>query len=293
MDLIIGVVAFTVLVLFVWMIIDGLGVDEVISPADSKRLKNRISQEGAVKNHQPDKYAVLIRGDYEERFVADTSLVYQVLLENGFKSEHIYILADARRKAETYFHPIDDIATKGNLEILMDHLTNIVDEEDLLFICLIDHGGKGLFRNPDDPVGKMVSSSTFNLRGEDLNELELKSRLSKIYPKTGILVFEFCFSGGFAERLGGTYVAIASTDSHVEGYSKAGNSFIGYVFEALSQRKGDEVDINKDRRVSLQEAFDYAKRNHYKTKSGKQKPVVKSDTPLDEIFIDNQDQKYN
>lgn len=284
-DLIIGSLLIILLGLFIWSVVDNLYFDESISSSELWGLKNRINQEKAVKNYQPDKYAVLIRGDYEERFVADMSLAYQVLLENGFKPDHIYVLADVKKKKEAYFHPIDDIATKENLEIVKNHLSSIVDEEDLLVVCLVDHGNRAMIMNPVDP-GKRLMASTFNLRGEDLNEVELELYLSKIQPKIGILLFEFCFSGGFAERLGKErYVAIACTRSKVEGYSRAGNSFVGNIFKALSWRRRGEVDIdiNKDGKANLQEAVNYAKKQHFKKR---QKPVVKSGIPLDKIFID-------
>lgn len=245
-----------------------------ISLSDIQGLENRISREKAIKNYKADKYAVLIRGNSEERFVADTSVAHHTLLENGFKSENIYILADAKKKREAFFHPIDDVATKSNVELIMNHLSNIIDERDLLLICLVDHGSR-----------KTVS--TFNLKGKDISEIELESYLSKICPGKGILLFDFCYSGGFAERLGkNEYSAIASTMPDRVGRSRAGDSFSGCFFEAFSFRKKSEADVNEDGRVSLQEALDYTKKHHYATKKGRQAPVVKSNIPLDKIFID-------
>lgn len=184
-----------------------------ISSSDLIGLQNRINQEKAVKNHQPDKYAALVRGSSEERFVADTSLAYQTLLENGFKPENIYILAVTKKRKEIYFHPIDDIATRDNLEILMNYLYNIVDEEDLLFIYLVDHGGRVEISNPNHSTEKILVS-VFGLGSEMIDEFELASYLFKMHPKKGILLFSSCSSGGFAERLGGAqYTAIASTTS--------------------------------------------------------------------------------
>ncbi len=248
-----------------------------IHPSDLVGLENKIRQKQAIKNYQPDKYAILIRGSNEERFVAETSIAYQVLLENGFKPENIYVLADVKKRKEIYFHPIDDVATKKNLEILMNHLCDIVDERDLLFVYLVDHG----FRK--------TSASIFNLKGKNISEIELERYLSEIHPQRGILLFSFCYSGGFAERLGkGDYIAIADTTAEDIGRSKQGDSFDGWFFRALSSRSRDKADFNQDGRISLQEAFDYAKQNHYATRKNQQKPtpIIKSRFSLTEIFID-------
>src|SRR3989344_4547902 len=78
-------------------------------------LEQRISQEAAQPNGKPDKYAVLINGADEKRFVAEITNTYTILLENGFPKENIYVLVQDRRN---YSSPVDDVANKKNIETI-------------------------------------------------------------------------------------------------------------------------------------------------------------------------------
>ena len=247
-------------------------------PPQPQRLEQRISQEVAQPNGQPDKYGVIISGNTDYRHKENLSLAYQVLLENGFQRENIYILDSDGEK--TAFYPVDDLASKEAIKILFGHLSKKVDSKDLLFVYTTDHGER--ITKTDSVNGKETPTelSTLVIPGEDLSETEMATYLSSIHPKTGVLVFDQCYSGGFAQRTGtGNYIGISASEA--DKVSKA-NTFPQALFNSWRDKKADE---NKDGRISIQEAFDYALANDSYAQSKAQTPQIFSGINADEVFL--------
>src|SRR5688572_21509321 len=61
-------------------------------PPEPEALQARIVHEGSTPNGQVDHFAVLIGADTELRHRGNLSLAYQVLLEQGYDRQKIYIL---------------------------------------------------------------------------------------------------------------------------------------------------------------------------------------------------------
>ena len=245
-----------------------------------KELEDRIFKEIAERNDQADKYAVLINGSNENLYLADISLVYQILLENQFKKENIYILDESG--TEEFSYPADGIATKENIENLFSYLSEKIDEQDSLVVHISDHGIRTMVTSPKPPFFEMITE--VSLPVENISEVDLEKYLSEIKPKFGLITTDICYGGGIAYRLGkGNYVGISSTTADMPSYSGLKNSFGGFFY--LAFRDSANSDFNKDGRVTLNEAFDYAKSRHYSTLIRIVSPQLFSEMDVTDISI--------
>lgn len=241
------------------------------------KLEERISKETEKPNQNQDKYAVLISGKTEISTQADLSLAYQVLLENDFPKRNIYILD--RKGGQQFFYPVDGSAEKQEIKNLFSHLGKIVDDQDLLFVYLTDHGKRKKSSSGD-------SVSTFTLLGQYFDQREFSEYIKGINPRIGILLFDQCYSGGFAEECGkGKFIGIASTKKTSKGTNQIYRSMGGLFMYAF--RDEENSDSNKDGKVSLQEAIAYMSARHRAVRSGRLTPVIQGEYDLTKVFLDN------
>jgi len=255
------------------------------------KLEQRISEEIAKPNGKPDKYGVIISGSSEERHKENSSLAYQILLENGFQRENVYLLDNKGNKTSLY--PVDDISSKEAVKKLFSHLEKKVDSEDLLFVYTTGHG---------DNTFKLA------LPGENLSEKEMEEYLSNIHPKTGILIFDQCSGGNFAKRTGkGRYIGISASEGDKNSKS---NTFPQEFFRSYNNKsdinndgkvsveeafnhaksffrscRNNKSDVNNDGKVSVEEAFNHAVSNDSYTKRGEQKPQIYSGVDASKVFL--------
>ncbi len=245
-------------------------------PQKYKNLEKRISEEVARPNWEPDKYGVIICGKNDNiTYKENLSLAYQVLLENGFQKENIYVLDGKGNKSPSY--PVDGSASKGTIKKLFNHLDKKIDSNDLLFLYVTDHGEKvkKIHNN-----GNINDLSTIVIPDGHLLETEMEEYLSQINPKTGILVFDQCYGGGFAKRTGkGKYIGISACESNNVSVS---NTFPQAFFNSW---KDSTSDFNKDGRTSVKEAFYYAAENDYHSITSHQRPQIYSEIDADEVFL--------
>ena len=116
-------------------------------------------------------------------------------------------------------------------------------EEDVVFIVLIGHG------TFDGKVAK------FNLPGPDLTPADFEPLLKKMKSRHVVFVNTASASGPFMEALaapGRTIVTATRT-----GAERFATLFGGYFVDAIA---GSDADSDKNRRISVLEAFVYAKR---------------------------------
>jgi hypothetical protein len=279
-----------------------------LPPAKPREYLAERLEEPAYKNYTHDKYAVLMRGEEEKRYVTNFSIAYQVLLEQGFKPENIYVLAPhltekRRRTTRTlenhFFHPTDGAATEENLKKVLGYLAKKADKKDTLLLYLNDHGSvewwwddERLYEDfgilpwccpecilnicgADPEEYKIYGESYFCLPGPDtIKESELEEYLKDMDVNGKIFIFDFCKSGGFAERFGkGNAIAISTAPRTKKSHSKTHDSLSGHIFAAF--RPNSNADQNNDRQVSIPEAFEYAKKHHYVNIDGRDDPQFK------------------
>lgn len=114
--------------------------------------------------------------------------------------------------------------------------------DDVVFITLIGHG------TWDGKVAK------FNLPGPDMTAAEFAAVLTGFRTKNIVFVNTASASGPFVEALSGkARVVVTATRSGAEQFATV---FGGYFIDALA---GDAADADKNRRISVLEAFNAAK----------------------------------
>ncbi len=250
----------------------------------SPRLEQRIQQETIVEDCMPHKYAVLINAVAgEPKWEADLSLAYQTLLEQGFRRSDVYILEGDEvdgRVYETSFHPTDGAATKKNIKRVFSHLQKKVKSDDLLFVYTSDHGE----RKEKIIDGRKSVTWTLLLNYDRLDQTEFTSYVAGLQPVRGIFLFEQCYGGGFAEKIGHDWnVAIAAARPNEQSFSDFSDSFSHFFLLAFRDVKGS--DSNQDGRVSIDEAVEYARQRHSYTIKGDQFPFIQSEIDPGTVFL--------
>jgi len=245
------------------------------------------SQDSSLREHE---YAVIINGglniDYNfERYWNDCAAIYNALVHvYNYNKSNIYVLIsdgtdpaiDRHRLNGRYdSSPLDldgdglpDIqyaATKANISLVFDTLSEIMTTEDNLFIYTTGHGGP-------NKSGKIIFLNLWNDGLISTNEFA--DEINKLNAQTINVVMQQCFSGAFIDDLAAENRVIATSCANGE-YSWALNPYYEYneftyhwVSAILSQTprgvyehancKYVNADCNQDCFISMQEAFTYA-----------------------------------
>jgi hypothetical protein len=133
-------------------------------------------------------------------------------------------------------------STKEEITKAFDTLAKAA-EEDVVFVVLIGHGSF------DGKVAK------FNLPGPDMTPADFEPLLKRVRSKHVVFVDTSSASGPFVEALAAPGRTIVAATRN--GSERFATLFGGYFVDALA---GSEADADKNRRVSVLEAFAYAKR---------------------------------
>jgi hypothetical protein len=232
------------------------------------RLLERIKEEKVCRHKTPEKFAILISGGGEERYMENLSLAYQILLENGFKRKNIYIL-DCDGKYIAYY-PADSYASKNTMTILFEHLAKRITSKDLLFVYATDHGDREQKDFKLNGKEKIEEVSVLHMdNGDNVDEYEFAHLVESLKFKMGIFLFDQCYSGGFAERLAGkNRIAISACKKNEASQI---NSFPLAFFSAFRE---NSADSDGDGKISIGEAFNFAKQNDQAVKDKRQTPQI-------------------
>ena len=162
-------------------------------------------------------------------------------------AEHVTYLAE---KPDRDPERIDGQSTRENVEAAIAELGARARPNDKVFIVLIGHGS---FTGGE---------SRFNLPGPDLTAEDFAVLLNQLRSQRVTFANTSSASGGFTAALSGrNRVIVTATKT---GGERNETMFGGFFIEALAG--GDEADVNgaadlnKDRQVSVLEAFNYARR---------------------------------
>ena len=136
----------------------------------------------------------------------------------------------------------DGRATREEIEKAFQKFAAAARPEDLVMITLLGHGSF------DGRAAK------FNLPGPDMAAADFNELLKKLPTKQILFVNAASSSGPFVEALSGPgRTIVTATRNGAEQYATL---FGGFFVEALTT---DEADADKNKRVSVLEAFRYAK----------------------------------
>jgi hypothetical protein len=133
-------------------------------------------------------------------------------------------------------------ATREEIAKAIESFAKAAGPEDMVFITLIGHG------TFDGRAAK------FNLPGPDLAPADFNALLRKLPTKQIVFVNTSSASGPFVEELSAPgRTIVTATRNGAESYATL---FGGYFIDALTS---DAADTDKNKRVSILEAFNYAK----------------------------------
>jgi hypothetical protein len=156
----------------------------------------------------------------------------------GVARENVFYLhekADADPK-------ISGRSTKEEISKAFEKLAG-ASAEDVVFVVLIGHG------TFDGRVAR------FNLPGPDMTPADFEPLLKRLKSRHVVFVNTASASGPFMETLAGPGRTIVTATR--TGSERFATLFGGYFVDALA---GTEADADKNRRVSVLEAFNHAKR---------------------------------
>lgn len=177
--------------------------------------------------------------EYRDRFLGWAVDLYDAARQAGLSDADIVLLAeDASRDSR-----IDGRSTSDELARALTALAADAGPADPVTLVYLGHGS--------------VRDGTprLNLPGPDVGPAELAPLLDALAPRPVAFVNTAPSSGGFIEPLAGPErTLIAATKTTGE---RNETFFGGFFVQAFA---GDDADADKDERVSLLEAFDYARR---------------------------------
>ena len=176
---------------------------------------------------------------YSERFMEWGSALVAVASEKfGLPADHIIYLgedpaADPR---------IQDRSTQENVDGAFTKLVSNSQPGDHIFVVLIGHGSY------------TAGESRFNLPGPDLTAEDYGLRLDQLSDRPIAFVNLASASGEFVKALSGDGRTIVTATR--TGRERNETIFGGYFVDAFT---GETADLNKDGRVSVWEAFEFAR----------------------------------
>jgi hypothetical protein len=157
----------------------------------------------------------------------------------GVAADHVVYLVDQTQEGDK------NVAGKATVEEIgktFDRWAKQATADDAVYVVLFGHGSS------DGKVAK------FNLPGPDMSGADFNAQFKKLPTKQIVFVDTTSASGPMITDLSAPgRVIITATRNGAENYSTL---FGGYFVDALT---GEEADADKNRRVTMLEAFQFAK----------------------------------
>lgn len=192
-----------------------------------------------------DSHLLIVSGiggqpQYSDAFHRWGTALYDAATERlGLPASNVTYLAEQAERDPR----IQARSTKDNLEQALTDIGTRAGPADRVFVVLIGHGST----NNDEP--------RFNLPGPDIAAVELAEHFRTKFPtQLVVLANTSSASGDFLSILSGPgRVIVTATKT---GFERNETVFGEFFVEAFA---GDGADVDKDERVSLLEAFNYAR----------------------------------
>ena len=194
---------------------------------------------------QEQTHALIVVGlggnaDYRDRFHNQAVALREAFTsKHGMLSEHVTYLGERPESAPEI---VTDKSTRDNVLSYLSTIAQQMGSSDRLLVILIGHGTSD------------QAEARFNITGPDLAPSDLQMALTGFPTQTLALVHTGSASGGFLEPLSGpNRIIITATRSQRE---RNATEFAQFFVEAIT---GENADLDKDERVSLLEAYQYAR----------------------------------
>ena len=157
----------------------------------------------------------------------------------GVPQDHLVYLVDQPGEGEAH---VTGKATLDEINKTLDRFVKEATADDAVYVVLIGHGSYD---------GK---TARFNLPGPDVSAADFAAQFKRLQTKQIVFVNTASASGPFVNDLSAPgRTIITATRSGAENFATL---FGGYFVDALS---GEEADADKNRRVTMLEAFQFAK----------------------------------
>ncbi|MDP6534787.1 MAG: hypothetical protein QGG02_00330 [Gammaproteobacteria bacterium] len=196
------------------------------------------------------KYAVIMTGpsvgeQNQSQFRQWAFSLHDILARDyGYSSDRITLLLDRGEQDSPGGERIDGACDRNGIEQGLAALKARIETGDQITLYLIGHGSGA------------EEEAKFNIVGPDITGIEFAGMLDQFDEQDIAIINTTSASYGFSASLSGEgRVVISSTRSPSERYDPV---FSRYFIEALDSRNGDR---DKNNRVSMLEAFQYAKSN--------------------------------
>ena len=194
---------------------------------------------------QEQTHALIVVGlggnaDYRDRFHNQAVALREAFTsKHGMLSEHVTYLGERPESAPEI---VTDKSTRDNVLSYLSTIAQQMRSSDRLLVILIGHGTSD------------QAEARFNITGPDLAPSDLQMALTGFPTQTLALVHTGSASGGFLEPLSGpNRIIITATRTQRE---RNATEFAQFFVEAIT---GESADLDKDERVSLLEAYQYAR----------------------------------
>ena len=194
---------------------------------------------------QEQTHALIVVGlggnaDYRDRFHNQAVALREAFTsKHGMLTEHVTYLGE---RPESAPEVVTDNSTRDNVLSYLSKIAQQMGSSDRLLVILIGHGTSD------------QAEARFNVTGPDLAPSDLQMALTGFPTQTLALVHTGSASGGFLEPLSGpNRIIITATRTQRE---RNATEFAQFFVEAIT---GESADLDKDERVSLLEAYQYAR----------------------------------
>ena len=194
---------------------------------------------------QEQTHALIVVGlggnaDYRDRFHNQAVALREAFTsKHGMLTEHVTYLGERPESAPEI---VIDKSTRDNVLSYLSTIAQQMGSSDRLLVILIGHGTSD------------QAEARFNITGPDLAPSDLQMALTGFPTQTLALVHTGSASGGFLEPLSGpNRIIITATRTQRE---RNATEFAQFFVEAIT---GESADLDKDERVSLLEAYQYAR----------------------------------
>jgi hypothetical protein len=167
-----------------------------------------------------------------------TSLIDSAVASGVPEANVVYLAEDPARDAER----IDGAARKETIESTLLKMGESAGTGGELWIVIFGHGSA------------RGDEATINLPGPDLSGSELAAMIERLPVERVAIANASSASADFVERLSGPGRAIVTATRSIS--ERHAPTFGGFFSEGF---KDQRADVDKDERVSLLEAFDYAR----------------------------------
>lgn len=177
---------------------------------------------------------------YRELFVGRSTRLYESAIEAGIAKNNIILLS------ETTMPDAPGRSGVSDKQTILQSLREIgagAQAGDSVFVVLIGHG---------NPRG---DDAAFNLPGPDISATELAEALVELEKQQVVIVNTASASGPFVKALSGNNRVVITATSSAREYHA---TLFGDYFVAAFAESG--ADTDKDERVSMLEAFAFARR---------------------------------